>query len=143
MNVEGQDNRMTIDDISNNIMYAEGHDNRFDILNDVNQSNRLEVVATQTDACELIAWIGLRSEVPRAGKAHIIDYLGELRKGKGRKKISIRIANGSLSDSDFQSQKRVILKEAGETLALGKYLGVKTIGYETEIVNDIAVLLEG
>ncbi|KAK8517336.1 hypothetical protein V6N13_092617 [Hibiscus sabdariffa] len=72
-----------------------------------------------------------------------LRYTSRIPLKRGRKKISSRIVNGSLSDSDFQCQKQVILKEAGETLALGKYLEVTTIGNEEGIVKDLAGLLEG
>ncbi|KAK8485727.1 hypothetical protein V6N11_063486 [Hibiscus sabdariffa] len=87
MTIEGKDNRMEIDDIHNDIIDTEGQENRItiaddliDILNVERQSNRLEVIDTQSDACALTAWTEPRSEIPRAGKEHIVDYLGEPRK---------------------------------------------------------------
>ncbi|KAK8553139.1 hypothetical protein V6N13_089354 [Hibiscus sabdariffa] len=56
------------------------------------------------------------------------------KKGRGRSQQnplnSQAIANGSLLDSDFCNQKRIILREAQETLALGKLISAKTIGNE-------------
>ncbi|KAK9002978.1 hypothetical protein V6N11_060552 [Hibiscus sabdariffa] len=126
----------------------------FDVMNEVGQGNRFEIVEHQNNVLENMSRDGPRSEIPRAGKAHTLDYIGEPRRvrkvfevmhtllpseergiieeqphkqGRGRKKVisSSWLSNGSLSDSDFQSQKRVILKEARDTLALGKFLGAQ------------------
>ncbi|KAK8685548.1 hypothetical protein V6N13_041548 [Hibiscus sabdariffa] len=52
--------------------------------------------------------------------------------GHARKTKSKRFANASLSDSDFERRKSVILHEARETLQLWKLLGATTIGNEEE-----------
>ncbi|KAL4378615.1 hypothetical protein GQ457_02G032850 [Hibiscus cannabinus] len=66
------------------------------------------------------------------------------KRGKGRpKKNQIqRVANESLSDSDILNRKRVILKEARETVNLGKLIGATTLGNEEAIVKDIARIIE-
>ncbi|KAK8583620.1 hypothetical protein V6N13_109027 [Hibiscus sabdariffa] len=67
------------------------------------------------------------------------------KKGGGRPRNNQKsqgVANGSLSDSDFKNRKKVILREARETIALGKLIGACTVGNEEEIVKDIAHIIE-
>ncbi|KAK8578490.1 hypothetical protein V6N13_100327 [Hibiscus sabdariffa] len=66
------------------------------------------------------------------------------KRGKGRPKKSQRqrVANESLSDSDILNRKRVILKEARETVNLGKLIGATTLGNKEVIVKDIARIIE-
>ncbi|KAK8664246.1 hypothetical protein V6N13_084044 [Hibiscus sabdariffa] len=54
----------------------------------------------------------------------------------------MEFANESLSDSDFLIRKRIILREAQETLWIGKLVGASTIGNEDEIVKDMALFHE-
>ncbi|KAK8558494.1 hypothetical protein V6N13_103668 [Hibiscus sabdariffa] len=51
------------------------------------------------------------------------------------------VANASLSDLDFANRNRGILKEAHETLDLGRLIGANTIGNKEEIVKDIARII--
>ncbi|KAK8570934.1 hypothetical protein V6N13_094034 [Hibiscus sabdariffa] len=51
-------------------------------------------------------------------------------------------ANSSLSDSDFISRKKAILKEAEETVALGKLVGAVTIGNESDIIRGIPSIIK-
>ncbi|KAK8698033.1 hypothetical protein V6N13_114165 [Hibiscus sabdariffa] len=64
-------------------------------------------------------------------------------RGRARKTKSIQFANASLSDSDFEHRKSVILCEARETLQLGKLLGATTIGNEEVIIQDLAQIIAG
>ncbi|KAK8657942.1 hypothetical protein V6N13_036159 [Hibiscus sabdariffa] len=68
------------------------------------------------------------------------------KKGRGRPRKKPLpeqgIANASLSDSDFIQRQHVILREARETIHLGRLIGVETVGNEEDIVKDIARIIE-
>ncbi|KAK8611835.1 hypothetical protein V6N13_131873 [Hibiscus sabdariffa] len=68
------------------------------------------------------------------------------KKGRGRPRKKPLpehgIANASLSDSDFIQREQVILREARETLHLGRLIGAETVGNEEDIVKDIARIIE-
>ncbi|KAL4347102.1 hypothetical protein GQ457_17G020660 [Hibiscus cannabinus] len=68
------------------------------------------------------------------------------KKGRGRPRKKPLpeqgIANASLSDYDFIQRQHVILREARETLHLGRLIGVATVGNEEDIVKDITRIIE-
>ncbi|KAK8636398.1 hypothetical protein V6N13_124144 [Hibiscus sabdariffa] len=68
------------------------------------------------------------------------------KRGRGRPKTkgtdATHIVNGSLSDSDFLHRKRVILREAEETVQLGKLIGATPKGNEKLVIQDIARIIE-
>ncbi|KAK8648625.1 hypothetical protein V6N13_129374 [Hibiscus sabdariffa] len=68
------------------------------------------------------------------------------KKGRGRPRKKPLpeqgIANASLSDSDFIQRQHVILREARETLHLGRLIGVETVDNEEDIAKDIARIIE-
>ncbi|KAK8716620.1 hypothetical protein V6N13_043925 [Hibiscus sabdariffa] len=70
-------------------------------------------------------------------------YSSKKGRGRLRKKVvsSSVVANISLSDSYLHNRKEAILKEAASTVDFGKLLGVKTIGREDVIVQDIARII--
>ncbi|KAK8506587.1 hypothetical protein V6N12_073540 [Hibiscus sabdariffa] len=113
MTIEGKDNRMEIDDLHNDIIDTEGQENRItiaddliDILNVERQSNRLEVIDTQSDACALTVQTEPRSEIPRAGKAHIVDYVGEPRKVREILEV-IRILESVEKGENFEEETKL------------------------------------
>ncbi|KAK8539046.1 hypothetical protein V6N13_135812 [Hibiscus sabdariffa] len=68
-----------------------------------------------------------------------------VRKGNGRPRKTVvpsfSIADISLSDADFQCRQSAILRETNSTVEFGILLGVKTIGQEEAIVQDIARII--
>ncbi|KAK8628629.1 hypothetical protein V6N13_009215 [Hibiscus sabdariffa] len=78
-------------------------------------------------------------------KERLIDsqHLAKKLRGRPCKKqpVSQRFANASLTDSDFEHRKDVILREARETLQLGKLLGPTNIGNEEVVVRDLAQII--
>ncbi|KAK8636084.1 hypothetical protein V6N13_004794 [Hibiscus sabdariffa] len=52
------------------------------------------------------------------------------------------IANVSLSNSDFQNCKHIILRETTEALSLGKLVGATIVGNKEDIIQDIAGIIK-
>ncbi|KAK8677892.1 hypothetical protein V6N13_143412 [Hibiscus sabdariffa] len=52
------------------------------------------------------------------------------------------IEGRSLSDSDLQTRWKIFFNEAKETLSLGKNLDIEFRGDESEVIKDIALLME-
>ncbi|KAK8669357.1 hypothetical protein V6N13_106790 [Hibiscus sabdariffa] len=86
----------------------------------------------------------LMSEVPP--KDRIVTTKGVPKRGRGRPKTknieSDQVVNGSLSNSDFFSRKKVILKEAEETVQVGKLIGAASNGNESAVIQDITRIIE-
>lgn len=62
-----------------------------------------------------------------------------LRKEKGKEKDSSaeKITNLSLSDSNINNRRRVILGEAKKMLKMGKKLGLRVRGDEREVLEEV------
>ncbi|KAK8603280.1 hypothetical protein V6N13_085471 [Hibiscus sabdariffa] len=82
----------------------------------------------------------LMSEVPPEDRVMTTKEIPKRGRGRPKTKIteSNQVVNGSLSDSDFVNRKKVILKEATETVHLGKLIGAVPKGNESAVIQDIA-----
>ncbi|KAH1057720.1 hypothetical protein J1N35_035785 [Gossypium stocksii] len=74
----------------------------------------------------------------------VLSSKEKLRRDRGKKKDKSKATSGeekivniSLSDSDISNRRKVILKEAKLTWELGKKLGLRVIGDERDVIEDI------
>ncbi|KAL4340519.1 hypothetical protein GQ457_08G036020 [Hibiscus cannabinus] len=120
----------------------------------------IEVLGPSERSMELID-VGPRSEMPMAGKAVTIEFNGEQRRIRQLSEINLSIlspverceaerrlkkkgiANASLVDSDFIQRQHVILREACETLHIGRLIDVETVGNEEDIDEDVVMECTG
>ncbi|KAK8603277.1 hypothetical protein V6N13_085468 [Hibiscus sabdariffa] len=82
----------------------------------------------------------------KASDTEVIEYNGTLRKVKS---VSNMVLSFMKPEDRIEAEtklkkkrKKVILREARETIALGKLIGACTVGNEEENVKDIAHLIE-
>ncbi|KAL4324936.1 hypothetical protein GQ457_11G028430 [Hibiscus cannabinus] len=110
--------------------------NRFD--NSPSNNDGLQEIDIQ----EKIGREGLGDIVPFEAYSDVSSPMQHGGKGRPKKNQIQTVANESLSDSDIRNRKQVILKEARETVNLGKLIGATTLGNEEAIVKDIARIIE-